>query len=240
MIGKLGQPRQREGDASQRPRGQRVVRRHDHAVGPLVAGQRHQVGVVGQRFGGHADVGFAGQQQFGHLLGRALVQAQRHLRVHGAEVAHGWRQRIARLRVRGGDRQDAAARRREVLAGALQVVGLLQQSLDDGQHRLARRRQVRSGACRRARRSRSPSSSSSSRIWRLTPGCEVCSASATVGEVEALADGLPDGAQLLEVHGVGRRGAIVIRFSILGEATYLLSEYFRLSLRALLIWLRSG
>ena len=54
----------------------------------------------------------AGGDQIGHFGGRALAQAQLHVGVARDETAQHAGQRIARLRVRGGDRQRAFALRR--------------------------------------------------------------------------------------------------------------------------------
>ena len=112
---------------------QRVPRRQHDAVAPAVAGQRDQLGVTGQRFGGHTDVGIAREQHLGHLLGRALVQVQRDARVALAEVAHHVRQRVTRLRVRGRNRQAPLVAALQFLAGAAQALGVQQHALDDGQ-----------------------------------------------------------------------------------------------------------
>jgi hypothetical protein len=54
---------------------QRVARGHDQHMLPFVAGQGDQIGVVGQRFGGHADLGHLVDHHARDLGGRGLVQA---------------------------------------------------------------------------------------------------------------------------------------------------------------------
>jgi hypothetical protein len=128
------------------------------------------------------------------------VQAQLHPRMRGTEVAHRRRQRIARLRVGGGDGQRAAVLGREIFAGAPQVVGLQQQPLDDRQHRLAGRRQPGQALAGTLEQRDAelvlqladlPADARLRGVQRLGHG----------SEVEALAHGLAHGAQLLEVHG---------------------------------------
>ena len=54
---------------------QRVVVGHDQHVLPFVAGQGDQIGVVGQRFRGHADLGHFVNHHARHLVRCGLVQA---------------------------------------------------------------------------------------------------------------------------------------------------------------------
>ena len=117
--------------------GERMVGREDDDVLPLVAGQGDQFGVVGQRFGGNADFGHFVDQHAGHLVGRALVQADIHLGVGLAQLGHRHRQHVARLGVGGGDRQGATVLRAELFADALQVTHLAHDDFDAAEHVLA-------------------------------------------------------------------------------------------------------
>ena len=123
------------------------------------------------------------------------------------EVPHRGRQRIARLRVRGGHRQPPLVEIHEFRAGAAQVLGLLKQALDDGQHGLARGRQAQ----------QPPACAHEELHAELL--LELADLAADAGlrgvqrlgherQVEALADGLAYGAQLLEVHGLEQAGAV--------------------------------
>ncbi len=47
--------------------------RYHYHVMPFVAGERGQTIKLGQTFGGNAHIGFAGQDPFGNMLGRALL-----------------------------------------------------------------------------------------------------------------------------------------------------------------------
>jgi hypothetical protein len=164
------------------------------------------------RLGRDADVGLAADEHLRDLLRRALVQRQRHLRVQRAEVLHHRRQRVARLRVRGRDRQRPAVHRRELGAHAAQVVGVQQQAFDDRQHRLARRRQAREALAHALENLHAQlvfqlaDLAADARLARVQHRRHL-------GEVEARAGGLADGLQLLEVHGgggkAGRKPAIV-------------------------------
>ncbi len=116
---------------------QRMCWRQHDAVAPAVAGQGDQLLVAGQRLGRDADVGLARDQHLGHLLRAALVQVQGHARPALAEVAHRVWQRVARLRVGGGDRQPPLLAALQLLARAPEAVGIEQHALDDRQQRLA-------------------------------------------------------------------------------------------------------
>ena len=109
---------------------------HDHVL-PFVAGQRDEVLGLGQRLGGQADVGGAVQQHLHDLVGRALVQAHLHLREAAAQLRDRLGQDVARLRVRGGDRQRAGVLLRILLADALHVGDLAQDHVDRLEHLLA-------------------------------------------------------------------------------------------------------
>ena len=96
------------------------LRRDDHAV-PLVAGQRDELREVGERLGRDADVDLAARRLLGHLHRIALVQHDLDLGVARRELAQHLRQHVARLRVRGGDRQRAGVLAAEFVGDALQV-----------------------------------------------------------------------------------------------------------------------
>ena len=117
---------------------QRVLGRHHHAAVPLVDRQRDQLGVAGDRLGGHAHVGLAGEHLLADLRRVALVDHQLDLRVAPLEGGDRLGQGIARLGVSGGYRQSAELVVGELLAGAAQVLRLGEDALGDGDHRLAR------------------------------------------------------------------------------------------------------
>ena len=113
---------------------QRVAgRQHQHVL-PLVARQAHQFGQFVERFGGEAEVGHLFVNHFCHIGRRALVQADRDLGKAPAHLRHRPRQEVARLAVRGGDRQRARILLRELVADALQVGHLAQDDLHRLQH----------------------------------------------------------------------------------------------------------
>ena len=96
---------------------------------PFVAGQGHQIGVVGQRFGGHADLGDFVDHHARDFGGRGLVQADGDLGIELAQACHGGRQHIAGLGVGGGDAQRAAVLGAVLLADALEVAHLAHDQL---------------------------------------------------------------------------------------------------------------
>ena len=117
--------------------GQRMGQRQHQHVLPFVAGQGHQFLVVGQRLGGDADLRDFVDHHAGHLVRRALVQADVDLGVRLAQFRHRHRQHVARLGVGGGDRQGAAVLRAELLADALEVAYFAHDQLDALEHMLA-------------------------------------------------------------------------------------------------------
>ena len=144
-------------------------------------------------------IGLTRPQHFGHLARRALVHAQAHQGVTGAERMHRLRQRAAGLRVGGGHAQAAAVLLGKVLTGPPQVVGLLQQALDDRQHRRAGRRQpgqALAGAHEDGDAQLIVQLADLPADARLR-GVQGLRDS---GQVEAPADGFAHRAQLLEVH----------------------------------------
>ncbi|VWX63261.1 conserved hypothetical protein [Burkholderiales bacterium 8X] len=117
--------------------GQRVILgQHQHVL-PFVAGQGDQLGVGIERFGGDTDLGDLVDDHPGDLLGRALMQADVDLGIGLAQPDHRHRQHVARLGVRGGDRQRAAVLGTELFADALEVADLPHDEPDAGQHVLA-------------------------------------------------------------------------------------------------------
>ena len=193
---KLRQALQRERGAVE----QRVAGGHDHAVRPAVAGQRDELVVLREGFGGDADVGLAVEQQLGDLLGRALVQIQGDLREQRAEVAHRGGQGIARLRVGGGNRQRAGIVLDEIAGGAAQAFGVAQHAFDDRQHLragLGQAGQAFAGAHEEI---------DAELVFQLAdlaahPRLRGVQGGGDFGQVEAAACRLTNGAQLLEVHG---------------------------------------
>ena len=118
--------------------GQRVAVRGHHAAVPAVAGQGGQLFVQQDAFGGDGEVRLAGHHHIADLRGVALLELQAHIRVMLAKRPDGFRQRIARLGVRGGDDQAAFGLAGELFAHALEVFGFAQDALGNAQHLLAR------------------------------------------------------------------------------------------------------
>jgi hypothetical protein len=195
----LGQPRQRQYHAAVGLLRQRVVARHNDDVRPAITRQRHQILVTRQRFGGDADVGLPIEQHLRDLARRALVELQHHVRVRRAEIANGGWQGVARLRMRRGDGERAAVLRGEVGAGALEVVRLDQQSLDDRQHHLAGWREPGEPLAG-AHEDLDAEFLLQFADLPAHAGLRGVQDEGDFGEVEALADGFAHGAQLLEVH----------------------------------------
>ena len=117
---------------------ERMADRHHQHVLPFVAGQGDQLRVVGQRFGGDADLGDLVDHHARHLVGRALVQADVDLGIGLAQLGHRHGQHVAGLRMGGGDGQGAAVLGAELLADALEVAHLAHDELDALEHVLAR------------------------------------------------------------------------------------------------------
>ena len=180
---------------------QRMIGRHDHAVRPAIAGQRHQPVIVGQCLGGNADVGFAAEQHLGHLLRRSLVQVQLHVGVTAAEVMDGIGQRVACLGMRGRDRQLAGRLLRVFLAHPKQVLGTAQNAFDDRNgHRAGMRERGEALAG-------THEEFEAQLLFQLADlatdaGLRCVQRPCHFGQVEAASDGLTDRTQLLEIHGV--------------------------------------
>ncbi len=119
-----------------------MVRRDHQHVAPAVGVERGQRRLAGQRLGSDADIGLSRQQQLDDVVRRGLLQRQRDVRVGTPEFGDDLRQRIARLRMRGGDRQPARMAAGEFVAGLAQVLRLEQQALDDADDLAARRGQA--------------------------------------------------------------------------------------------------
>jgi hypothetical protein len=185
---------------------QPVPRRHDHRMRPAVAGQGHELRIVVQRLGRDADVGLAVDQHLRDLLGRALVQVQLDAGKLTAELLHRHRQRIARLRMRGGDREQAALPRHEFLPGMPQVAALHQHALDDRQPMAAgfgQAGQALAGAHEELDAefflefADLPAHAGLGGVERVSD----------FGQVEAAAHGFAHRAQLLEIHGTRTENA---------------------------------
>ena len=111
-------------------RQKRVVRRRHHHMLPLVARDRDQILHMRHAFGGDGKVGLVVQHHLRNLRGRALLNGKAHLGVPAREFGNRLGQRIARLRVRGGDGEVALVLRGVVLAHALEGFHLFQHALD--------------------------------------------------------------------------------------------------------------
>ena len=104
---------------------------------PLVAGQRHQLLVLGQRLGGDPDFSNLVNQHAGHLSGRALVHADIVRGESLAQPGHRLRQHVARLGVGGGNRQGAAVLCGKLLTDTPQIAHFAHDQRDASDHMLA-------------------------------------------------------------------------------------------------------
>ena len=82
------------------------VRNEDSAV-PPVAGQRNDIGLIAQRFGGDADVDFSGARLLRDLDGVALVQHEPHFRKARRKSGQNGRKHVAGLRMRRRDAEQS-------------------------------------------------------------------------------------------------------------------------------------
>ena len=105
---------------------------------PFVAGQGDEFRVARQGFGGNADLGNFVNQHSGHLVWRALVQADVDFGVGQAQLGHGFRQDVTRLCVGGGNRQGAAVLRMVLLANTFEVAQFAHDDVNAFEHMLAR------------------------------------------------------------------------------------------------------
>ncbi len=106
--------------------GERVVARHHDVAVPAIARQQRKAVVERLRARGDREVDAIERGHLGDLLGGALVQVQAHLRVLLAELLDDLRQHVARLCVRGRDRQRATLLVLEIVGKALDVLHLAQ------------------------------------------------------------------------------------------------------------------
>ncbi len=74
---------------------------HQHVL-PFITGQGDQLRIARQGFGGNTNFSNLVHQHFGHLLRRALMQADIDFGVGLAQLGHWLWQHIAGLRVGGG------------------------------------------------------------------------------------------------------------------------------------------
>ena len=86
---------------------ERVARRHDDGMAPRIVGERHQLGAARQRLGGDADVGLAVERASARSPSGSTGAAPGARRGTPCGRRDRLGQRVARLRVRGGDRQRA-------------------------------------------------------------------------------------------------------------------------------------
>ena len=121
---------------------QRVVRLDDRHVLPVINGNCQQPRPIGERFGGHAEVGLSMHQHRGDLRWIGLQQLEPDLRKLLRELLDHLRQDIARLRVRSRDAQCALRAARIVARQLLQVVDLQHDAFGGVEHDLAGRSQA--------------------------------------------------------------------------------------------------
>ena len=183
----------------QRPIQQRVPRRHDDAVRPAVARKRDQFLILGKRLGSDAHIGFAGQQHFGHLFGRTLVQVKFDAGKLRAKRLHGYRQGVTRLGVCGGNRQQPTLLGSEFSACLAQVAAAQQDAFNDGQYVATRVRQAgQSLACAH----KEFNAEFLLQFANLPANARLRGVQLIghFGEVEAATHRRPHGAQLLKIH----------------------------------------
>jgi hypothetical protein len=113
---------------------------HDDLPVPAVYRQQHQPGKQAVRAGGDGQLHAIRGHHFADLLGGALVQMQLDLRIALAERVHHRRQYIARLGVRGRDRERAAIVLVQVGGHGLEAVDLGQRAIGVLEHFGALRR----------------------------------------------------------------------------------------------------
>ena len=99
---------------------------------PLVAGQRHELGILVERFGRDREVGLARHHHLRELVRVALQELQLHVGESFLERGHHRRQRIAGLRVRDAHREVSLRVVRELIAHRLQVGDLREDAIDGG------------------------------------------------------------------------------------------------------------
>ena len=193
-----------------------MVLGHNQHVLPVIAGQGDQIGIVGQRFGGDADLGRFFLQHARDLIRRALVQADLHLGIALAQLGDAQRQHVARLRVGGRDAQATAVLRAELFPDALEVGYFALDDLDAGQNVLARLGHVLE-ALAMARED-----VHAQLLLKLDDGLGDARLRGEkrlggFGEVEVAANRLLDEAELMEVHDArrGKRPALVVMGDII-------------------------
>ncbi len=99
-----------------------MAARHDHRPMPAIHRQAHQMRELLLRARGDGEVDAVARHHFGDLLRGALVQMQAHLRIFEPKGANHLRQHVARLGVRGGDRQRAAVGLAQLRGGTANVL----------------------------------------------------------------------------------------------------------------------
>ena len=100
--------------------------RHHHGAVPAIDRQAHQMRKQLLRARRDGEIDAVAGDHFGDLLGGALMQMQAHLGVFLAKYADHLRQHIARLGVRGRDRQGAAVGLAQIRRGAADVLHFAQ------------------------------------------------------------------------------------------------------------------
>ncbi len=113
---------------------------------PAVAGQQRKLLELLRRTRCHCQIDATGLGHLGNLLGGSLQQVELHLGITLAELLDHRRQHIARLRVRGADRQRTRAVVLVVGGDALDVLHFAQHAQRALDHALARRGDLRQRA----------------------------------------------------------------------------------------------
>lgn len=109
--------------------GQRMTPGHQHTAPPAITGQRNQTIEVHERLSGDGQINLAARGELGDLPGRALLQGEADTGPSPHEELNDRRQDIARLSMRGGDRQGAMLGITALLGDATDVFGLGEDAL---------------------------------------------------------------------------------------------------------------
>jgi len=100
--------------------------RHHYRAMPVIYRQADQVREQFFRARGDREINPVARDHFRNLFGCALVQMQAHLGIFAAKCADHLGQHVARLSMRGGDRQGSAVGLAQLGGGAPNILHLAQ------------------------------------------------------------------------------------------------------------------